>query len=124
LQDDYAHDGRVLFEALETKALPPALRGKENLLTQLAEAYKAVNAPRGELGARTLTGISTTALKGSDQTYAALEDKIVDITAQRNRIAGRMIAILESAAFSGQHVDHAAAEQLITEATALLEEVK
>ncbi len=124
LQDDYAHDGRVLFEALEAKALPPALRGKDNLLTQLAEAYKAINAPRGELGARTLTGISTAALKGSDQTYSVLEDKIVDMTAERNRIAGRMIAILENAAFSGQHVDHAEAEQLITEAAGLLQEVR
>jgi hypothetical protein len=46
----------------------------------LAAAYKAINAPRGELGRRSLQ-IATTAL------------------------AGRMIAILEGAAIDGQSID-------------------
>lgn len=123
LQDDYTHDGRVLFEALDQHALPHALRDKTAELSQLAEAYKAINAPRGELGAKTLTGISTTALEGSDQVYSALENKILDITAERNRIAGRMIAILEGAAFYGQSVDDAEVQRLIDQAEGLLEEV-
>ena len=123
LQDDYAHDGRVLFEALDPHALPHTLRDKSGELSQLAEAYKAINAPRGELGAKTLTGISTAALAGSDQVYSALENKILDITAQRNRIAGQMIAILEAAAFYGQSPDDAEVQRLIDQAEGLLAEI-
>jgi len=68
LKDDYAHDGRVLFEALAHHALPGSLRAPRDTLSDLAQAYKAIYAPLGELGIRTLTGISTTALKGDDAT--------------------------------------------------------
>src|SRR5262249_2346999 len=80
LKDDYAHDGRVIFEIIHDDALPVALRGHSDTLSDLAEAYKAINAPTGRLGLRTLTGISTLALKGDDATYAALEDRITDLT--------------------------------------------
>jgi|HubBroStandDraft_4_1064222.scaffolds.fasta_scaffold61506_2 hypothetical protein len=50
LKDDYRHEGRVLFEALSPKALPPSLRSNVNLLTLLEQTYKAIEAPRGELG--------------------------------------------------------------------------
>jgi len=124
LRDDYIHDGRVLFEALDPHVLPHTLRSNAGLLSQLAQAYKAINAPRGELGARTLTGISTIALNGDDGTYARLEDKIQNITAERNRIAGQMIAILEGTEFGGQSFSEAEVQRLITEAEALLEEIQ
>jgi hypothetical protein len=87
------------------------------------EAYKAINAPGGTLGARTLTGISTTALKGSDATYAALEARIDTITTGRNQITGKMIKILEDAAFAGQPINVAEARRLIEEAFDLLDSV-
>jgi hypothetical protein len=120
LKDDYAHDGRVVFEILNEDALPNSLRRHRETLSDLAEAYKAINAPTGELGIKTLTGISTRALKGDDATYAALDSKIVDLTNRRNEIAGQMIAILENAAFNGQEVDEGAARHLIDEANDLL----
>jgi arylsulfatase A-like enzyme len=123
LKDDYAHDGRVVFEILDEDALPNSLRRHRETLSDLAEAYKAINAPTGELGIKTLTGISTQALKGDDATYAALESKLVDLTNRRNEIAGQMIAILENAAFSGQEVDEGAARHLIDEANDLLASV-
>jgi hypothetical protein len=64
LKDDYAHDGRVLFEVLTREALPDSLRDNQDLLSRLAAAYKQINAPVGKLGLKTLTGISTQALKG------------------------------------------------------------
>ena len=123
LRDDYAHDGRVLFEALDDEAVPNSLRQHQDALSALAEAYKQISAPRGALGARTMTGISTTALKSDDATYATLEARLGLITARRNQIAGEMITILENAAFSGEPVDEAGARRLIDEAYDLLDSV-
>jgi hypothetical protein len=121
LTDDYGHDGRVLFEALNDGALPKLVRDHRDELSELAEAYKQINAPRGKLGRKTLTGLSTQALTGNDATYAALEAQIVDLTNKRNSIAGQMIAILEGAFFNGQRVDEGAAHKLIKQAQELLE---
>jgi hypothetical protein len=124
LTDDYAHDGRVLFEIIEDKALPVPLRGHTHTLAQLAEAYKQINAPTGALGLATLKGISTQALMGDDATYAALEAQIVSITSQRNAIAVKMIAMLESAAFNGGKIDEVEAKSLIDQANALLQSIQ
>jgi hypothetical protein len=123
LKDDYAHDGRVLFEVLDDDAVPQALRAHKDTLSRLAEAYKAINAPLGALGTRTLKGISTDALSGDDATYASLEAKIADITQKRNDIAGKMIAMLEDASFNGKDVDEGAAKKLIDAAHDLLNSV-
>ncbi|MGA7807468.1 hypothetical protein, partial [Bradyrhizobium sp.] len=65
LKDDYVHDGRALFEVLSDRVLPDSLRDHRDTLSRLAEAYKQINAPRGALGRRTLSGVSTRALKGN-----------------------------------------------------------
>jgi arylsulfatase A-like enzyme len=125
LKDDYAHDGRVIFEVLENAGLPDSLRAHRETLSRLAEAYKAINAPTGKVGLTTLTGISTRALKSSDPsdaTYTALEEQIVDLTQRRNAIAGQMIAMLEDAAFNGKEIDEQQAKGLIDQAEDLLAE--
>jgi hypothetical protein len=123
LRDDYAHDGRVLFESLTHEATQGALRHHRDTLSALAAAYKEINAPLGKLGLRTLTGISTEALSGDDATYAALEAKIGDLTARRNVIAGEMIDMLEDAAFDQRPIDEDRAWRLIEEAQDLLASV-
>jgi hypothetical protein len=120
LKDDYAHDGRVLFEALTHDVLGEGLRAHQDTLSALAAAYKAINAPLGPLGVNTLTGISTTALANDDGTYAILEAQIQAITAKRNDIAGQMIEMLEGAAFDNHPIDEAKAQQLIDRANDLL----
>jgi hypothetical protein len=120
LKDDYAHDGRVLFEALDDEAVPGSLRAHQDVLSGLAAAYKAINAPLGQLGFNTLTGISTTALAGDDATYAILEAQIQAITTQRNKIADQMIEMLEDASFNNHPIDEAKAQQLINQASDLL----
>jgi len=122
LQDDYAHDGRVITEALDHDALPWALHDNHGVLERLGAAYKEINAPRGLLGRRTLTGISTRALSGDDATYAALDARLQAITQRRDEIASQMIAILESAEFHGVPVDEQKAQRLIDEAEDLLED--
>jgi hypothetical protein len=93
---------------------------KLDTLSRLAEAYKQINAPRGELGRRTLTGISTRALEGGATTYTKLEERIVDLTNQRNALAAHMIAMLEAAAFDNKAIDEHQAERLIDQANDLL----
>jgi hypothetical protein len=119
LKDDYVHDGRALFEIVDEEALPRSLHAHDETLSELAKAYKAINAPRGELGRKTLE-ISTQALAGDDATYAALEQRINDITTRRNAIAQAMIAMLEDATFNGKAIDQQEASKLIEEAEALL----
>ena len=120
LTDSYAHDGRVLFEALDPQAAGGSLRAHRDMLSDLAAAYKSINAPLGDLGFRSLTGISTNALKGDDANYATLEAQIKSITAKRNNIAGQMIAMLEDAAFKNQPIDEAVAASLIKQAKDLI----
>lgn len=101
LKDDYRHDGRVLFEILDPNALPPAVRSRLSFYIGLAQVYKQINAPFGQLGLETLK-ISTTALASTstnDETYTRLERTLQQITDQRNGIASQIIAQLESAEF-------------------------
>jgi arylsulfatase A-like enzyme len=117
LRDDYAHDGRVVVEVLDDEIT------QRETLSRLAAAYKAINAPIGELGRRTLM-LSTRALAGDDATYNALEEQIRSVTAQRNAIADRMIAILEATAFNGAHVNEEEARDLIDAADRLIDSVR
>jgi hypothetical protein len=119
LKDDYAHDGRVLFEILNDHELPRTLRDQQGLLHRLAAAYKAINAPVGPLGLATLR-FSTQAVAGSDSRYVRADELLGDLTVVRNRIAGEMISMLEGAAFNNERVDAERAERLIREANELL----
>ncbi len=60
LTDDYSHDGRVVFEILDRDALPHSLREHDATLSALAAAYKAINAPLGELGRKSLRNCART----------------------------------------------------------------
>ncbi len=130
LRDDYSHDGRVLFEALTPGALPPIVRAHLDFFVSLAQIYKQINAPVGELGLKTLQ-ISTQALasnSANDSTYVQLENHLQTITDQRNAIASQIIALLESVEFG--HPGHADVAQhanphdstLLAQARALLAE--
>ncbi len=123
LKDDYAHDGRVLFEALQDSTIPPSLREHRETLTRLAETYKQINAPIGKLGLASLR-ISTEALKSGsttdDSTYTKLENKLIALTDQRNALASQMLKLLEAAAFNGQSIDEQQAKHLIDQGQALL----
>ena len=122
LKDDYSHDGRVLFEALTPGALPSEVREHFDFFVRLAQAYKQINAPVGQLGLATLK-ISTQALasnSANDSTYAQLENRLQRITDQRNAIASQIIALLESVEFG--HHDHAAAQHFALQNTMLLDQ--
>jgi hypothetical protein len=122
LKDDYAHDGRVLFEVLNDNAVLQGRQGDRNVIARLAEAYKDINAPVGRLGRKTFA-ISTAALTGDDATYAKLESTLTELTNTRNKIAQKMIDMLEVVAFDNKPIDKRQAELLIIEAEALVASV-
>jgi hypothetical protein len=73
LQDDFAHDGRVLFEIVKPTALPQSLTAHNDTLLELARVYKMINAPFGDLGRNSLI-VSTAALSSNtanDAMYTA-----------------------------------------------------
>ena len=132
LKDDYAHDGRVLVEVMGSRHDDRAAArfngddAHNNDFVDLAEIYKQINAPVGELGLASLR-ISTRALTGGsasdDSQYTNLENQLSTITTQRNALAAQMIALLEGASFNGQKIDHRTAQRLIVQGQSLLREV-
>jgi hypothetical protein len=91
----------------------------------MAHLLKAINAPVGPLGVKTLE-MSTTALASNDAndaTYNKIENDILDIKSRRNAIASQMLSILEDSTFDGKAFNEAKAQGLINAAEGLLEEV-
>ncbi len=119
LRDDYASDGRVLVEALKGEGLAKSLREKRGLFIKLAQVYKQINAPVGQLGLTTLAR-STQALQGNDATYATIENQLMVLNARRDAIAGEMIAMLSAAAFEGRSINEERAHDLIEQGENLL----
>jgi hypothetical protein len=125
LKDDYGHDGRALTEDLTGWAIPAAAKMGGSFIP-LAQMYKRINAPVGELGLSSLK-VSTNALESGnatdDSTYTNLENKLSSITNERDALASQMIALLEGAEFNGQAINGSQAQQLIAQGQALLDEV-
>jgi hypothetical protein len=120
LGDDYAHDGRVISEILDARAVPQSLRAHRATLERLGAAYKQINAPLGQFGLDVL-GISDAAVRSTNEAhYAELSTAIQQLGAERNAIAGRMRTVLEQAAFGNAAIDEQEAKGLIAQANALL----
>lgn len=83
--------------------LPEAVREHARTFRALAQAYKRITAPLGELGRKTLA-VSTVALAGGDPTYVALEASLARISRQRDALAARMISLLNGAEFHGREL--------------------
>jgi len=123
LKDDYVHDGRVLAEWVEQRALPSGIRqGQENFV-ELAEIYKQLNAPLGELGRASLV-FANRSVTATDKVYARYLNKIEDITEERNRLANDIKAVLNAAAFENHAVGEDSEGDLGRRAKALIDRVK
>jgi len=104
LKDDYLHDGRVLMEVINPKALPASLAASKDALP-LARLYERLNAPFFQFSKDILT-ISTAALMSTDETkYASLEDEITALTKRRDFVAGKIKTALERASFAGKAIN-------------------
>jgi hypothetical protein len=123
LKDDYAHQGRVLVEALAAWAVPASLQASRDTFIPLGQVYKQINAPVGKLGLQTLR-ISTQALAGgsaqSDAAYEQTESQLQSITTTRDALTAQIEAVLEAAEFQGQVLNEQQAQDLIAQAYILL----
>ena len=123
LKDSYIHDGRVLSEWMARTALPSGIRqGRENFV-ELAEVYKQLNAPLGELGRASMV-YANRSITDVDTAYARYLSKISDITNQRNSLASDIKTVLDAAAFGNRAVDERAEDGLGHRARALIDQVK
>jgi len=126
LKDDYRDAGRPLFELLTSRALPESSKDHRDELLRLAQTFKRIDAPVGQLG---LDGvrISTAALaSGSasdDSRYARLESQLSAITTERDALASRMKGMINAAAFNGRAIDEDQAERLVDQGRDLLDRV-
>jgi arylsulfatase A-like enzyme len=123
LKDDYGHDGRVLAEWVEQRALPSGIRQRQENFVELAAIYKQLNAPLGDLGMASLV-YANRSVTSNDQIYARYLDKIGDITDERNKLANDIKAVLDAAAFHNQPVDEGSEDDLGNRAKALIDRVK
>ena len=123
LKDSYMHDGRVLSEWIARTALPSGIRqGQENFV-ELAEVYKQLNAPLGELG-RASMEYANRSITDVDTAYARYLSKISDITNRRNSLASDIKTALDAAAFGNRPVDERSEDGLGHRARALIDQVK
>src|SRR5438067_9655797 len=99
LKDDYTHDGRLLSGDLSGYAVPAAVKKSGSNFTNLAAAYKQLNASFGTFAMNTLKA-STRALASNDAgdgTYNSIESQIQSLTSQRDALAAQIKAALDAA---------------------------
>src|SRR5215469_14472416 len=105
-------------------AIPREIREHLNTAERMAHLLKAINAPLGPLGVKTLE-LSTTALVSNDTndaTYNKIENDLLHITNRHNAIASQMLSMLEDATFDGKGFNEAKAQGLMNAAEGLLDE--
>ena len=120
LKDDYVEDGRVLIEALTTKATPQTLIAHREAVRRLGDVYEQLNAPFGSFGHDTLKA-STKALASSDNSvYSSIESQIQSLTTERNALAAKIRFALHAAAFDDTPIVQTDANSWISEGNDLI----
>jgi hypothetical protein len=126
LGDSYVHDGRVLVEDLQSKALPGSLKDSDNV-RRLGASYKQLNAPFGQFSQSLLTA-STRAIESGnasdDSLYTAIENEISSLTTSRDTLAKQIRAALDDAAFGGNEIDNDQARAWIRQAGQLISQAR
>jgi len=96
LKDDYRHQGRVLAEVLDRRAVRGL--GDVDAYLRLAAIYKQLNAPVGQFGLATLRA-STAALESGrgpeDSTYTRVTQQLTDLGTARDSLAAQMAEVLD-----------------------------
>jgi hypothetical protein len=89
----------------------------------LAQAYKQLNAPAGQLSRNSLT-LATRAIKGGDASYADYLSKIERITEYRDALARDIKIQLSGPVFAGRPLNAQNAEVLGARAGGLIDDVE
>jgi hypothetical protein len=111
---------------MELNAQPVLLGGQHAKWAALADAYKRINAPFGQLALDSLK-VSTAALASnsqSDLVYVIGQGMIGGWTLRRDALASEMKKVFDGVTFKGQIFDGLRAGDLIEQALALLAEVR
>jgi hypothetical protein len=123
LTDDYVHEGRVVAEFMHDSALPPGIRSARENFVELAQVFKQLNAPKGDLGRASLVWANRS-ITSNDKVYGRYLNKIADITADRDQLAGQIVTVLNNAAFHNQPVSERAEDGLGRQARQMIDQVK
>jgi hypothetical protein len=122
LKDDYVQDGRVLIEALTTKATPQTLLAPRETLRRLGDVYEQLNSSFGSFAMDALRA-STVALSSSDESkYASIEGSIASLTSRRDALAAQIRGGLNAAAFDGKALNEQQAKRWIDHAQRLIDQ--
>jgi len=120
LKDDYVQDGRVLIEALTTKATPHALVAHRETVRRLGDVYEQLNASFGSFALHTLEA-STAALASTNETrYGLIESSIAALTTRRDALAHQIRNGLNAAAFDGKALNEVQSLGWIAQAQVLI----
>jgi hypothetical protein len=120
LKDDYVQDGRVLIEALTTKATPHPLVAHRATVRRLGDVYEQLNASFGSFALDTLKA-STAALASTNEArYGLIESSIAALTTRRDALAHQIRNGLNAAAFDGQALNEVQALGWIAQAQVLI----
>src|SRR5262249_19508228 len=110
LKDSYVHEGRVLAEFLDDRAVAGFAVQRQPFI-RLAQTYKQLNAPAGQLSRNGLT-LATQAVKGGDISFADYLSKIERITEYRDALARDIKIQLSGSVFAGRPLNAQNAEVL------------
>jgi hypothetical protein len=123
LRDDYQHQGRVLFEVMNRTSVPPALLLNQDANLELAQVYKQIEAPVGELGLNSLI-ISTCAESSANNgVFTDREARLAGFTKRRDDIGDEMATRLEGAEFAATPIPPQDAQRLIKQGNDLRADV-
>jgi hypothetical protein len=100
IKSDYVHDGRVLFEFLNSTTLPKQVAANRTALTALATVYKQITAPFQDLAIMSLA-TGTRALSGSPAIFADTEERLTGLTQSRDVLVDQIKRVLDKAEFQG-----------------------
>jgi hypothetical protein len=116
LQEDYIHQGRPISQVMtETR----------QDLNRLADVYKQINAPVGQLSLDSVAFATRATLSNSagDQTYIDADAQIAAWTSERNALAAKMIALLDTTAPGYTNHNDRNVHDLVSQGQQLLAEV-
>lgn len=121
LQDDYAHDGRIIVENLDAATLPASIKNNLSAYKSLAAAYKQLTAPFGSAstaGLQYATAALASGTAGSDATYNSYVQYMQSYLAARDPLIASIKSMLSSAA-AGQSFSASQATSLASQANRL-----
>jgi hypothetical protein len=115
-------DGRVLFEALWPWMLPNGFAANATLVSQLADAYKQINAPVGAFGVAALNESTQIALSAGRPEGQSRDDRLSALVDRRNALAPQLQVMINTAV-EGQNIDRQQANDLLEQANVLMNQV-